>query len=322
MTKTGVVVAQMGGPGDLEEVESFIRSILADRDVVPLPGPTWVSAAFGWLVAKLRGPRVRASYRLIGGGSPIRATTGRQADLLAVELRRRGHEAAVAVAMRYTRPDTRRAVQDLLAAGAERLVLLPLYPHYSFATTGSSEKELRRVVAELAPTLPLSVIRTWHDHPSYLAFQARLVADMLDELPAAEREKAAVVFSAHGLPQKLVDSGDPYPAEIERTVAGVVDRLPYRVDARVGYQSRSGPISWIGPGTGEVIDDFAREGREHLSLVPISFVSDHIETLYEADILFRDAAHEAGIGRFQRAAVFNDRNGVGRMLADIVEGHL
>jgi ferrochelatase len=321
MTRTGIVLAQMGGPGNLDEVAPFIRSIFSDRDVVPIGGPPWVSTGFGMVVSKIRGPRAREYYRQIGGGSPILATTCRQAELLAAELQLRGHDAAVAVAMRHSRPDTMMAVQELCAAGVEQLVLLPLYPHYSFATTGSSEKELRQVLAELAPSIPLTVIRTWHDHPSYLDLQTRLVTEMLDKLPSCERENAAVLFSAHGLPQSAVSRGDPYPGEIERTVAGVIERLDHRVDARLGYQSRSGPISWIGPGTEEFIDEFAREGRESISLVPISFVSDHVETLYEVDILFRDVARDAGIEHYQRAAVLNDGAGVGPMLADIFEDH-
>ncbi len=319
MTGTGIVLAQMGGPADLEAVEPFIRSIFGDRDVVPTPGPAWVGAAFGRGVAKLRGPRVRASYRLIGGGSPIRSTTIRQANLLTAELARRGRPAQVAVAMRYTDPGTAAAVEQLARAGVDEIVLLALYPHYSFATTGSAENELLCVIAQQVPATPLKVIRTWHDHPSYLDLQARLVTEMIDELPRSERENAAVVFSAHGLPKKLVARGDPYPDEIQRSVAGVVRRLPYAVDARLAYQSRSGPISWIGPDTRDVIADFGREGRRYLCLVPISFVSDHIETLHEADIVLRASATDAGIDHYRRSAVFNDMGAVGPMLADIIE---
>lgn len=318
MTKTGIVLAQMGGPANLDEVEPFIRSIFTDKDVVPTPGPAWVGAGLGRLVAKVRGPRVRASYQRIGGGSPIRRISALQASLLATELERRGHSVEVAVAMRYTNPDTRAAVDGLVAAGVDRIVLLPLYPHYSFATTGSSERELRRVIASLKPELPLTVIRSWHDHRSYLALQAGLITEMLERLPRSKRANAAVLFSAHGLPQKLIARGDPYRDEVQRTVADLLDLIPYKIDARLGYQSRTGPIHWIGPDTRDVIREFANEGRDSLSLVPISFVSDHIETLYEADILLREASTTAGISEYQRSAVFNDMPEVGPMLADIV----
>ncbi len=317
--KLGIVLAQMGGPADLDQVEPFIRSIFADPDLIDVPGPAWTGSVVGTIVSKIRGPKVRSSYRRIGGGSPILDITLAQARAVTEELGNRGHDAVGAVAMRYTQPDTADAVDHLVGEGVERLVMLPLYPHYSFATTGSSENELCRVLARRPTGLPLRVIRSWHDHPSYLDLQAGLVTDLLDRLPKAEREGAAVVFSAHGLPRKLVDRGDPYPAEIAASMAGIIERIPYEIDARLGYQSRTGPVRWIGPDTIEVIEEFAAEGRDSVSLVPLSFVSDHIETLYEADMLMAEAAANAGIRQYRRSAVFNDGEGVGEMLADIVE---
>ena len=317
--RLGIVLAQMGGPAELDEVEPFIKAIFADPDLIDVPGPAWTSAAVGTIVSKVRGPKVRAAYRKIGGGSPILDITLSQAQAVTEELRKRGHDAVYAVAMRYSQPDTADAVAHLERQGAERVVMLPLYPHYSFATTGSSEAELRRVIGSQTTELPLQVIRTWHDHPSYLDLQAGLVTKMLDGLPEADRNGAAVVFSAHGLPQKLIDRGDPYPDEIARSMAGIVERIPYEIDARLGYQSRTGPVKWIGPDTVEVLSGFAAEGRKAVSLVPLSFVSDHIETLYEADILLAEAAAKAGIRDYRRSEVFNAGPGLGEMLADIVE---
>lgn len=316
----GVVLAQLGGPRDTKEVEPFVRAIFADPDLVPIPGPPAVSRVFGWLVAKARGPFVRRNYRLIGGGSPIMEITGHQARALEDELRARGTEVTAAVAMRYTRPDTYDAVRLLVRAGVDRLVLLPLYPQYSQATTGSSEHELRRVMAELEVDLPLTVVRTWYDHPSYLDLQAKLVNEALEQV--SDRENMAVLFSAHGLPEKVVAKGDPYPEETAATVAGVVERIDYPIDARLGYQSRTRPIRWIGPGTEHVLEAFARDGHESVLMVAISFVSDHIETLYEVDMLFRDHAEKAGIARYYRTEMMNDRPEVGPMLADVVEGYL
>jgi ferrochelatase len=320
--KTGIVLAQLGGPRDQREVESFVRAIFADPDVVPIPGGPVSSTAFGWLVAKARGPFVRKNYGLIGGGSPIMEITAAQARALEEELRARGHDVQTAVAMRYTRPDTYDAVRELMRAGIERLVLLPLYPQYSLATTGSSESELRRVMAELDFDVPLDVVRTWYDHPSYLDLQAKLVTEMLERLPEEKRENAPVLFSAHGLPQKVVDRGDPYPEETAATIAGVVARVPYPIDGRVGYQSRTGPVNWIGPGTEEVLADFAREGRSMVCMVAVSFVSDHIETLYEVDMLFRDEAEKFGIHEYHRSEMMNDRPEVGPMLADVMKAFL
>ncbi len=317
--RLGIVLAQMGGPGELDDVEPFIRAIFGDPDLVDVPGPQWANTAVGAIVAKVRGPKVRAAYRRIGGGSPILDITLEQAQAVTSELRNRGHDAVHAVAMRYSKPDTTDAVAHLVRQGAERVMMLPLYPHYSFATTGSSETELRRVIGAQGSDLPLQVIRSWHDHSSYLDLQARLVTEMLDGLPASERDGAAVVFSAHGIPQKLVDRGDPYPDEIAVSMTGIIERLPYRIDARLGYQSRTGPVKWIGPDTVDVLGELAAEGRKSVSLVPLSFVSDHIETLYEADILLAETASNLGIRHYRRSEVFNAGAGVGEMLADIVE---
>jgi len=316
----GVVLAQMGGPRDQAAVEPFIRAIFEDPDLVPIPGGPATSKVFGWLVAKIRGPFVRRNYRLIGGGSPILEITRHQARSLEGAIG--DPDVEVAVAMRYTRPDTYDAVRELVRSGVDRLVLLPLYPQYSTATTGSSESELRRVMTELGIDLPLEVIRTWYDHPAYLDVQAALVSEAIERLPENERDGVAVLFSAHGLPQRVADRGDPYPEETAATVAGVVQRLAHRVDARIGYQSRTRPVHWIGPGTDQVLRDLGAEGVAAVVVVPISFVSDHFETLYETDILFRDTAEKAGIRRYIRADVMNDRPEVGPMLASILEDSL
>ena len=315
MSRTGIIVAQMGGPGSQEEVEPFIRAIFEDPDLVPIPGGPAVSKAFGWMVAKARGPFARRNYRLIGGGSPIREITDAQARLLESELSRRGRDVPVEVAMRYTQPDTEEAVHRLLLAGVERIVMLPLYPQYSFATTGSSEAELRRVVERIAPGTEISVIRTWHDHPGYVSLQARLILEALDDAP----DGVPILFSAHGLPVRVVDQGDPYPMETRATADAVTRLLPDGVETRIGYQSRTRPIKWIGPGTEEVLADFAAEGHTGVLMVPLSFVSDHIETLYEVDMLFRDRAGKVGIVDYRRTEVMNDRPEVGPMLADVVE---
>lgn len=326
MGATGIVMAQMGGPASLDEVAPFIRSIFEDPAIVPLPGGPRTRRALAWLIATARGPSVRARYRLIGGGSPIREITLRQADMVREELRRRGREVEVAVAMRYTEPDTDSAVDSLLSAGVERLLLLPLYPQYSFATTGSSEAELRRVVEARRCAAPLTVVRSWHDHPSFLDATAALIASKLAEVPRAIEARTAVVFTAHGIPERLVERGDPYVAQVEATVAGVVERLRSAghpdVESLLGYQSRTGPVRWVGPGTEEVIRDLASGGMAAIVAVPISFVSDHIETLWEIDQLFHDLAATSGVAHFTRAPVLGVRPEVGPVLADVVEQHL
>ncbi len=322
MAPTGVVVAQLGGPERLTDVEPFIRSIFDDPRLVPLPGGSRTRSTVSTLVARVRAPRVRSHYEAIGGGSPIASTTRDQAAALEGELTTRGHDVVVAVAHRHGHPDSGAAVETLLAAGVDRVVMLPLFPQYSGATTGSSEAELRRVLADRGADLPLRVIRSWCEHPGYLAAQAQLVEEMLSERSDRESDRTLVVFSAHGLPQRIVDRGDPYPEEVEATVDGVTRRLRRPVDHLIAYQSRAGPIRWMGPDVREVVATAAAGGPTWLGVVPISFVSEHVETSYELDIELKAHAEVAGIREFHRSRCLDSDPIVGPMLADIVEEQL
>jgi protoporphyrin/coproporphyrin ferrochelatase len=322
VSPTGVVVAQLGGPATLDEVEPFIRSIFDDPHLVPLPGGPRTRSVLSSLIARVRAPRSRSNYAAIGGGSPIVATTQAQADALDKELTARGHDVVVTVAQRHSRPDTEHAVDEMLSAGVDRIILLPLFPQFSNTTTGSSEAELRRVISARGADVPIIVIRSWCDHPSYLDAQARLVEEMLAELPETEVDRALLIFSAHGLPQRIVDRGDPYPEEIEASVAGVIERVPRTLDHVIAYQSRAGPTKWTGPAVTEAVETAAAEGRTWLGVVPIAFVSDHVETTHELDIELRAHAAEAGIHDFHRSRCFDADPMVGPMLADITEVHL
>jgi ferrochelatase len=274
------------------------------------------------LVARLRAPRVRSRYEAIGGGSPIVRTTQLQADALAAEFDKRGRRVVVAVAHRHSRPDTGAAVDAVLAAGVDRVILLPLFPQYSRATTGSSEAELRRVLSDRKADVPLRVIRSWCEHPSYLDLQARLVDEICATLPDEELGQGLVVFSAHGLPQSIVDRGDPYLEEVEATVAGVIGRLSRPVDSLTAFQSRAGPVRWLGPDVRDVVANAAAGGRTWLGVVPISFVSDHLETLHELDIELKADAAAAGVREFHRSRCLGVDPAVGPLLADIVGEYL
>jgi ferrochelatase len=317
----GVVVAQLGGPETLDDVEPFIRSIFDDPRLVPLPGGSRVRSAISTLVAWARAPRVRANYQAIGGGSQIAATTEFQAQALEAELVKRGHDVVVVVAHRHGHPDTSAAVDSLLAQGVERVVMLPLFPQYSGATTGSSEAELRRLLDERVG-VPVHIIRSWCEHPSYLGAQAQLIDEMLNAMTDKELGRALLVFSAHGLPRRIVDRGDPYVEEVDATVRGVIAHLRRPVDHLIAYQSKAGPVRWVGPDVRDVVATAAADGRRWLGVVPISFVSEHVETLHELDIELRAHAESAGITDFHRSRCFDTDPIVGSMLADIVQEHL
>ncbi len=315
-------MAQLGGPANLDEVEPFIRSIFADPHLVPLPGGARTRSILSSLIAKARAPRSRSKYAAIGGGSPIGATTLTQAAALTDALTDRGHEVTVAVAQRHGSPNTEHALASLQSAGVDHIVMLPMFPQFSTSTTGSSEAELRRIARTLESDIPISVIRSWCDHPSYLDAQARMVEEIIDPLPTSGVDRPLLVFSAHGLPMRSVERGDPYPEEVEASVVGVMDRLSRPIDHLIAYQSKAGPMKWIGPDTTEAVSSAAKDGCTWIGVVPISFVSEHLETSHELDIELRAHASQVGIQDFHRSRCFDVDPIVGPMLADVTEDHL
>ncbi|GAB4255387.1 ferrochelatase [Deferrisoma sp.] len=304
---TGVVLLNMGGPDSLEAVGPFMENLFSDPEILRFPLSRWLQRPLARWIRRKRTPKVVERYRQIGGKSPIAEITRAQAAALEAEL---GEGWAVAVAMRYWHPRARAAAAELRERGADRLVVLPLYPHYSRATTGSSLADLERALeAEGLAGLPRRVIRSWHDHPLYLDALAEAVAEGLEGF-----EGATVLFSAHSLPQRLIDRGDPYLDHIRTSVAGVVERLGHPPH-RLAFQSRTGPVRWLGPGVEETLRELAAAGVERVCAVAVSFVSDHIETLHEIDVEYAELARFLGIGGFRRAPSLNTRPAFIRALA-------
>lgn len=281
------------------------------------------------MVAKIRGPSVRRNYGLIGGGSPQLRITRAQGEALEARLNRGSAAGArsyrVFIAMRYWHPSTEEALAAMGQEGVQRVVTLTLFPHWSKATTGSSQKELERVLRSPRwrdRPFTMTAIDRYADDPLYLDAFAETVRGALESFDEGARKRAVILFSAHGLPQRFVDDGDPYVGEIEATRRGLLDRLAVPNRQVLGYQSRTGPVKWIGPGTDEVIAELGREGVRDLLIVPLSFVSDHIETLYEVDILFAEMARKAGITQYRRPEALNTRPPFIESLARLVERHL
>jgi protoporphyrin/coproporphyrin ferrochelatase len=318
----GVVLMNMGGPDSLEAVEPFLRNLFSDEDLIRLPwGPTG-QRTLARVIASRRAPKVRELYRSIGGKSPIADLTARQAGALEAALRAGGVECRCRVAMRYWKPFAAEAAAALRADGVDRVLALSLYPQFSYSTTGSSLKDLRRALEAAGVQAPLAIIDRYGDDPAYLDALTETVAAGLEAFPAAERDRVPVLFSAHGLPQAYVDDGDPYEREVRATVAGVVVRLGLEDRSYIGFQSKVGPVRWLGPSTEAVIHDLAQRGAGKLLVVPVAFVSDHIETLQEIDLLYRDIARAAGIMDFKRAPALNDRPAFVAALAGLVRRRL
>jgi protoporphyrin/coproporphyrin ferrochelatase len=320
--EVGVLLLNLGGPETLAEVEPFLVRLFSDREIIELPLGALAQPLFARVVARVRGPSVRANYARIGGGSPQLRLTRAQGEALEARLNR-DHPGRfrVQLAMRYWGPSTEDALEAFRQEGISRVVTLTLYPHYSRATTGSSENELRRVLARRFPngSFQVSSVSSYAVDPLYLDALAASVRRGLDSFPEEARSRVVLLFSAHALPQRFVDRGDPYVREIEATRQGVLARLGNGHRHVLGYQSRTGPVKWTGPGTDEVLDDLGRERVREVLVVPLSFVSDHIETLYEVDMLFADRARKAGIADYRRIEALNTDPVFIESLARLVE---
>lgn len=297
----------------------FLTRLFTDREIIKLPGGPFGQALLGRFIAWKRTREVQENYAKIGGGSPIVRWSTLQGRGLTERLKARGHDVTFALAMRYWNPTTDQALDELERAGVERLLTLTMYPHYSLATTGSSVGELERVMKRRGTKLPLDRIDTWYDHPGYLDALAHRTRVALDV--HFKDRRPTLLISAHGLPKHFIEGGDPYIDHIRVTMEGVLKRLP-DLPHVLGYQSRVGPVEWIGPSTDEVIQQLARDGVKDVLVLPISFVSDHVETLYEVDLLYGDQARALGITTFKRVQSLNDFPPFLDALADLVEPKL
>jgi ferrochelatase len=309
--QTAILLFNLGGPDDLASVEPFLVNLFSDREIIELPFGAAMQPLMARLIAKVRGPSVRHNYERIGGGSPQLRITRAQAAALEDRLNLSSSEPdhfRVFIAMRYTRPSSADALEAIAAAGLRRIVTLTLFPHYSKATTGSSRNEFDRTLAEprwKGHGFEVTHIDAYPDDPRYLDAMADTVRTAYLRIPEDHRNRTVLLFSAHGLPQKFIDEGDPYVTHIQATRYGILQRLDLPNRDLLAYQSRTGPVKWLGPGTEEVIRELGAAGVREVLIVPLSFVSDHIETLYEIDQLFADAARHAGVLEYRRPEALN-----------------
>jgi ferrochelatase len=306
--KTAVFLMNLGGPRSLEEVEPYLYDLFSDPLVISAPfGP--FRPLFAWLISHFRAPSSAEKYQLIGGRSPLVEGTEAQARALQQVL---GPDFTVHLAMRCGHPNTAEGVRDALAAGAGRAVSLPLYPQFANATTTSSLREMRRT---WPADRPLLEVCSYHDHPAWLDASAATLREAIARVKPENRDRIQVVFSAHGLPMSQVRKGDPYPGEIEASARGTAERAGVK-EWQVTYQSKVGPAKWLGPDTCEWLS--ANAGGRAVVTHPIAFVSEHLETLYDMDILARDAATKAGALEYHRAAAVGTRPEFIGALADVV----
>ncbi|MCE1226150.1 MAG: ferrochelatase [Geobacteraceae bacterium] len=313
MPDTAVLLLQMGGPDSLEAVKPFLLNLFSDREIIKI-GPAWLQPLIARMIVKRRTPTVVEKYREIGGKSPIKELTQAQSDALTTELGVPCH-----IGMRYWHPFTRETLLRLRHSGIRKLVALSLYPHYSRATSGSSFNDLTRCLADLDSDLEVVRIPHFYDHPLYIDALAEKIEAGLAGF--SDRSAVQLLFSAHSLPQSFIDEGDPYLEHIQTTVRLVMEKFG-TVSHHLAFQSRAGPVKWLEPSTDDKLQELAANGCKNLLMVPLSFVSDHIETLHEIDIEYAEEAHKLGISDFRRIASLNSSPTFIHCLAELVRNAL
>jgi protoporphyrin/coproporphyrin ferrochelatase len=311
--RIGVVLFQLGGPDTLEAIEPFLFNLFCDPDIIDFPFARIGRKPLAKLISSTRARKVQHHYATIGGGSPIRRFTEQQARALQLKLTESGLDAHCFVAMRYWHPFTAQAVAQLRAARCDEVVLLPLYPHYSSTTTGSSLNEWGRHFQE---DIPAHQVETFYRHDLYLQALVEKIDETLVRFP--DPEQPEIVFSAHSVPVAVIQKGDPYQRQIEETVELVMRRGSWCNRYRLCYQSKVGASKWLQPSLHTALREIAVEKDREVCIVPISFVSDHVETLGEIDHEARGEAAKLGINRFEMTSGLNDSPTFIAALADLV----
>ncbi len=300
INKSAIVLFNLGGPDSLEAVQPFLENLFNDPDIFKLP----FQKTLARYVSKKRAPKIQEEYKLIGGNSPLGMWTEKQRKLLQNKLLLRGYKADVFVAMRYWKPLTEETVHQIEKNDYEKIILLPLYPHYSISTTGSSFNEWKRFYK--GDPLKLIYIENYFDHPIYIKALNERIDQALRKFPENKGKEVQLVFSAHGTPVSYLKKGDPYSGQIKNTMEAVMELRNNDHEYHLCFQSKVGPAKWLEPATDKMIEELASKGKKYLLIIPISFVSDHIETLFELDIEYRHTAEKAGIENYIVMEGLND----------------
>jgi ferrochelatase len=316
--KLGVVLLNMGGPNSAGEVPAYLLNIFRDPAILDMPLGFLVRPWLSRIIGKKRAAASAARYEQIGGKTPLNEIARQQAAVLQFLLREHWPGAIVAPGMRYWHPFIEDAVRHLASEQVTHVVALSMYPHFSRATTGSCMTELRRAMRRHLPRAVLGAVTEWPRLPQYVNFLARQVVRHLGQLSTAQRSRAAVLFSAHGVPMRLIEKGDPYRDQAEDTFRLVCAKLPPELHITLGWQSAFGPARWLKPDSKTVVAQLAEEGVEHLLAVPLGFAAENIETLWDIEIDLKSWAEVHGIPHLTRMPCPNADEGVMNGLADLI----
>lgn len=281
MDKIGVLLLNMGGPDSLSAVRPFLYNLFSDPYI----------ANFGlgqkplaWLISVVRAEKVKKAYKQIGGKSPLKEITLAQAKALEKAL---GQEFMVLAGMRYWHPFIEEALDEFKKSHIEKIVAVSLYPQFCAATTSSVIEKFKKLAGEY---FKFKIVSSWCDYPPFIDAWVEQIEKSFEKYGS----DCFIIFSAHGIPLSLYKKGDPYIREVERTVKAITDKMKLQ-QFKICYQSRTGPVKWVKPSTEETIKELAENGTKKALIVPVSFVSDHIETLYEIDIVYKKIAQNFGM---------------------------
>ncbi len=302
-----VILLGMGGPDSLDNIRPFLYNIFSDREIIQLPGGSLFQKPFAKLISKLRYKNVQKNYAQIGGSSPLLKWTESQKEHLEFIISPMKAPFEIFIGMRYFRPTIEDAISNAINANFDKIIFLPMYPQYCKATTGSSFTEAKRVLKK-HPNVKAVFINDFHSNTAYLELLKSYIDNNI-------LEDETILFSAHSIPEKFVDENDPYVSQVEFTAQQVAGKRDYVLS----YQSRTGPVKWVGPDTVDETKRLLSEGKK-LFIVPISFVCDHIETLFELDIELKELVSDHT--NIRRMPMFNDDRNFGSLLANIILEHL
>lgn len=314
--RTAIVMFNLGGPDSLSAVQPFLYNLFSDPDIFKFPLGFLTQKIFAWMISRRRAPEASKGYAAIGGKSPLLENTQEQAIALQLALAAEG-QFDVFVCMRYWHPRAAKVVAELKSKDYSRVVLLPLYPQFSATTTGSSYNDFMRACQQQAYRPEVVYITHWYDQPDYQQAIVNAIETAAHQFSDPDPTRIELLFSAHGLPKKIIAGGDPYEQHVRATYEQVCGRLGWP-HTTLCYQSRVGPLEWLRPYTADVIQEKAAAGARQLLVYPIAFVSDHIETLYELGQEYAELAHRLGIAEYRVVPALNSDPQLIEALAQLV----